>query len=103
MALEDRAQFDGGLAFLIGLLSQIDGLLGCPLEAALKQLSLDEEIVDVLLHGKGAYGDLLALAKACESEDDADFSSAFSRLQFTLRQINIAQMEALAWTDATLA
>ncbi len=103
LALEDRAQFDGGLAFLIGLLSQIDGLLGCPLEAALKQLSLDEEIVDVLLHGKGAYGDLLALAKACESEDDADFSSAFSRLQFTLRQINIAQMEALAWTDATLA
>jgi EAL and modified HD-GYP domain-containing signal transduction protein len=102
LALEDRAQFDPGLAFLIGLLSQIDGLLGCTLEVALKQLSLDEEIVAVLLHGQGAYGDLLSLAKACESEDDADFSNAFSRLQFTLRQINIAQMEALAWTDATL-
>ena len=57
----------------------------------------------VLLHGKGAYGNLLTLAKACETEDDADFSGAFSSLQFTLRQINIAQMEALAWTDAALA
>ena len=103
LALEDSAAFDPGLAFLIGLLSQIGGLLGCDMATALKQLSLAESIVDVLLHDKGPYANLLALARACESEDDADFARAFSKLGYTLRQINIAQMEALAWTDAALS
>lgn len=103
LANEDQEHFDPGFAFLIGLLSQIDGMLGCPLRDALAQLSLSDAIVDVLLGGEGAYADMLALVIACEAEDDADFARAFSLLRFSLRQINIAQMEALAWADATLS
>jgi EAL and modified HD-GYP domain-containing signal transduction protein len=103
LAEEDSANLDPGLAFLIGLLSQIESMLGCTLQNALAQLSLDEKIVEVLLGGEGVYGDMLTLIKACESEDDADFSRAYSKLSFTLRQINVAQMEALAWADSALA
>ncbi len=103
LALEDSAHFDPGTAFLVGLLSHIDSMLGCSMQTALAQLSLSEEIVAVLLGGGGAYGDMLALAKACETEDDSDFTDAYGKLRFTLRQINMAQMEALAWADSTLA
>ncbi len=103
LALEDGQHFDPGTGFLVGLLSHIDSMLGCTLQAALAQLSLSQEIVDALLNGTGPYADMLALAKACETEDDSDFTSAFGRLRFTLRQINMAQMEALAWADSTMA
>jgi EAL and modified HD-GYP domain-containing signal transduction protein len=103
LAQSDTDHFEPGTAFLIGLLSRIDAMLGCPMQSALAQLSLSEEIVELLLGGQSAYGELLALVKACESEDDDDFARAFSKLNFTLRQINIAQMEALAWSDGALA
>jgi EAL and modified HD-GYP domain-containing signal transduction protein len=103
LAEEERTHLDPGSAFLIGLLSQIDSILGCALHDALKQLSLGDEIVDVLLGGESVYADMLSLAKACEVEDDAEFSRTFSKLHFTLRQINIAQMEAIAWADSTLS
>jgi EAL and modified HD-GYP domain-containing signal transduction protein len=102
LAEEDRSHLDPGSAFLIGLLSKIDSMLGCPMQNALLQLSLGKEIIDVLLGGESVYGDMLSLAKACESEDDAEFARAFDRLNFTHRQINIAQMEALAWADSTV-
>jgi EAL and modified HD-GYP domain-containing signal transduction protein len=99
----DPAHLDPGSAFLIGLLSQIEGILGLPMQSALSQLSLNDEIVEILLGGQGTYSDMLSLTKACESEDDAEFSRAFGKLNFTLRQVNIAHMEALAWADAALS
>lgn len=103
LAEESQSQLDPGSAFLIGLLSQIDRMLGCPMPNALAQLSLSKEMTEILLGGEGVYGDMLSLAKACESDDEADFSLAFSKLNFTLRQVNIAQMEALAWADSALS
>lgn len=102
LAQSDRDNLDPGTAFLVGLLSQIEGMLGSPMQSTLAQLSINESIVEVLLGGPGVYRDMLMLAKACESEDEAEFSRAFSTLNFTLRQINIAQMEALAWADGAL-
>lgn len=102
LALEDPARLDPGEAFLIGLLSQLDRMLGCPMQSALAQLSLNDEMAQVLLGGPGVYADMLLLTQACEAEHDADFARAFGKLHFTLRQINIAHLEALAWTDATL-
>ncbi len=103
LAEESQSQLDPGSAFLIGLLSQIDRMLGCPMPNALAQLPLSKEMTEILLGGEGVYGDMLSLAKACESDDEADFSLAFSKLNFTLRQVNIAQMEALAWADSALS
>ena len=102
LAQQEPATFDAGSAFLIGLLSRIDAMLGCPMQSALGRLSLNDDIVETLLGGPGPYGEMLALVKACESEDDAEFAQAFSKLNFTLRQINMAQVAALAWADTAL-
>lgn len=91
---------DAGAAFLVGLLSQIDQLLGQPMGELLNQLGLDDSVAEALQHGTGPYGALLALVVACESDDEAAFSAAFRQLPFSLRQINIAHMESLAWADS---
>lgn len=91
---------DAGAAFLVGLLSQIDQLLGQPMAELLNQLGLDDSVAEALQHGTGPYGALLALVVACESDDEAAFSAAFRQLPFSLRQINIAHMESLAWADS---
>ena len=103
LALQAPEQLDAGSAFLVGLLSQIEGLLGCPMQSTLAQLSLNDDIVGALLGQPGVYRDLLRLVVACESENDPDFPAAFARLHFSLRQINLALMDALAWTDGALA
>jgi EAL and modified HD-GYP domain-containing signal transduction protein len=91
--------YDPGSAFLIGLLSQLDLMMGTPMAQALEPLALDDEVNVALLQGEGRYGDLLKIAIASESEDDTAFASAFRRLGFNLRQINLAHLEALAWAD----
>lgn len=52
--------------FLVGLLSFVDALLGMPIEAVLKELTLPEVIRDVLLRSEGAYGRYFLLALAVE-------------------------------------
>ncbi|WP_296511079.1 HDOD domain-containing protein [Rhodoferax sp.] len=89
-----------GAAFLVGLLSQIDSLLGLPMQELLPQLALDDSVCDALLSGKGLLGSLLALVCACETDHEADFNTAYARLPFSLKQINVAHMEALVWADS---
>ena len=100
LALQDLSAEESESAFLVGLLSLLDRMLGIDLRQALEQLSLDREVMQSLLEPNGKYAALLALSIACESEDDAAFNAAFVRLGYTLRQINMAHMEALAWSDA---
>ena len=100
LALHDVGSFDSESAFLVGLLSLLDRMLGTELQPALEQLSLDKDVMESLIASTGKYAGLLALAVACEADDDDAFNAAFGRLSYTLRQINMAHMEALAWSDA---
>ena len=86
-------------AFLIGLFSQLDRLLGCTLPEALGMVQLDEVITETLLRQSGKFAPLLKMAIACESDDGNEFSIAAGRLDLTYRQINLAHMEALVWAD----
>ena len=52
-----------------------------------------------LLRREGFLGDLLTLAEACESSDDALFDRAAGLLHLTSQQINFAHLQALAWAD----
>ena len=102
LAEQDSSKPDSGSAFLVGLLSHIDRMLGTPMAQALEQLSLADEVTSALLTSEGKFANILALAVACESEDDAAFSQAFHTLDYSLRQINIAHMDALAWADSVI-
>jgi c-di-GMP-related signal transduction protein len=95
----DLSAEDGDSAFVVGIFSLLDTMLGIPLPEALHLLSLPPAVLEALEQGSGPYGALLALAKACEGEDDAIFAAAAAALPFSNHQINMAHMDALAWAD----
>lgn len=56
-------------AYLMGMFSTLGVLMGVPLERALEELAISEDIKDALLKGEGACGDLYNLVLCYESAD----------------------------------
>ena len=86
-------------AFVVGVFSLLDVMLGVPLARALETVSLPESVIDALLHKKGRFAPFLELTIACESGDAAAFARAAAQLQLSNHQVNMAHMQALAWAD----
>jgi len=99
LALEIFSQEEADQAFVTGIFSLLDVMLGMPMEAALGLLNLPAAVVAALLRHEGTLGDLLTLAEACEMNDDAAFDRAAHNLRLTSPQINLAHLQALAWAD----
>lgn len=99
LAQNNMSLDEAGSAFLVGLLSQVDRMLGTPMTNLLARLALDPEVSAALLHRSGKFGDMLSLVIACESDDAQAFGAAFARLGYSTHQINMAHLEALAWSD----
>lgn len=86
-------------AFVAGVFSLLDTMLGMPLDKALESISLPETVIDALLHNTGLLAPFLALTKACESADDEVFAQMAGELQLTNHQVNWAHLNALAWAE----
>ncbi|MGP1628691.1 MAG: EAL and HDOD domain-containing protein [Giesbergeria sp.] len=99
LALEIFDQELADEAFVAGIFSLLDAMLGMPMESALRLISVPEPVAQALLHHEGPLGALLKLAEACESSDDAAFDHAAVALGLTSSQINGAHLQALAWAD----
>jgi c-di-GMP-related signal transduction protein len=89
-------------AFVTGVFSLLDAMLGVPLDEALEAISLPEMVTDALLHRKGVLAPFLDLTEACESADDDAFAKAANALQLTNRQVNWAHLQALAWAETLI-
>ncbi len=87
-------------AFVVGVFSMLDTMLGMPLESALGSVALPESVVDALLHNRGVFAPFLALTKACESGDEAAFAYNAGQLQLSNHQVNWAHLQALAWAES---
>lgn len=87
-------------AFVVGVFSLLDTMLGVPLEKALESISLPEAVTHALLTKTGVLAPLLALTVACESVDDEAFARLAEQLQLTNHQINMAHLNALAWAES---
>ncbi|GKS90474.1 MULTISPECIES: HDOD domain-containing protein [unclassified Acidovorax] len=99
LALETMSQEDADQAFVVGIFSMLDRMLSMPMESAVGLLHVPGTVSEALLHRTGTLGELLRLAEACESSDDAAFDQAASSLQLSSQQINMAHLQALAWAD----
>ncbi|MDD2713707.1 MAG: HDOD domain-containing protein [Simplicispira sp.] len=100
LALESGiAQEEADQAFVVGIFSLLDTMLGLPMESALKLISVPEAVQAALLHHTGMLGNLLILVQACESNDDDAFDRAAGVLRLSSQQINGAHLQALAWAD----
>lgn len=88
---------DADEAFLTGLFSLLDVMLGIPMAQALHLVHAPQAVADALLHRQGPLGDLLQLSEACERVDAPHFDQFARALQLTDPQINLAHLQALAW------
>ena len=87
-------------AFVVGVFSMLDTMLGVPMERALESVALPESVVEALLHNKGVFAPFLELTRACESGDDAAFARTADALNLSNHQINMAHMNALIWAES---
>ena len=85
--------------FVAGLFSLLDLVMHMPMEEVLKQISLPAEITEAILHNKGPYAPYLALAIACEQDDQSSIESLAREIGRDVADINGVHMDALLWTQ----
>lgn len=86
-------------AFVVGVFSLLDSMLGMSLEAALATLTLPDSVTQALLHNTGPLAPFLELTVACETGDDATFARSATMLGLDSNQINWAHLQALTWAE----
>jgi len=89
-------------AFVVGVFSLLDVMLGVPLEKALDSISLPEPVMEALLHRTGVFAPFLRVAEICETGTEEEVAKAADALQLSNHQVNMAHLEALAWTENLL-
>jgi EAL and modified HD-GYP domain-containing signal transduction protein len=86
-------------AYMTGLLSLVDVLLGWPMDACIKHLNLADEIGAALLQREGTLGHLIDL---CEALEAANFEAALpiaEALHLPLESVMTAQNVALGYSE----
>lgn len=86
-------------AFIAGILSLLDTLLGIPMEEITEQINLAPDVKLALLQRQGMLGELLTLTEKLERND---FAAAGELLDASGLQVNDllqAQMEAMRWAN----
>lgn len=104
MELLARAQHPGNSdyqdrAFMTGILSLLDILLGISMTEILAQLSLNEEVKAALLDNSGHLGQLLILSKTLEMANFDAATEMLSQAGIPLSTLTEAQLEAFRWVD----
>jgi EAL and modified HD-GYP domain-containing signal transduction protein len=89
-----------GRAFLVGVLSLLDVVLGVPMERVVAQLPLDPRIVGALLLRRGELGQLLRLVELHERDDVRGMNLVAASLDdLPLHELTIGQLRATRWAD----
>lgn len=87
-------------AFMVGMLSLLDTLLGEPMPDILARMSLQDDVEAALLEREGGLGELLVLCERVEAGDIGAVGQALqARSGLTMNELNMAQMEAVGWAN----
>ncbi|MBL8226427.1 MAG: EAL domain-containing protein [Chromatiales bacterium] len=101
--LSEQAGFDGvgrDRAFMTGLLSLLDALLGEALADVIAPLGLPDEVVSALLHRQGRLGDRLRLVEALEAGDDGEATALLdANRTCAVAELPALQVAAMAWAN----
>ncbi len=100
LAAELLSQEECDNAFVVGVFSMLDAMLGVPLEKALESVALPQQVLDALLHRKGVFAPFLELTEACESGNDEVFARVANVLHLSNKQVNWAHLQALTWAES---
>ncbi len=88
----------GGL-FLVGILSTLDALFNVPMDQALGQLRLPDEVVAALTRGEGIYAPYLRLVLACEHFDQESIARLAELIGACADEVNLAHIKAMIWAE----
>ena len=88
--------------FLLGLLSLLDSLLGISMAAVVERIHLSAALREALLDSGGPLGPYLALAIAAEKGHVANVARFAERLEYSLSEVEVASLAALAWAEEAL-
>ena len=87
-------------AFMVGILSLLDVLLGVPMREIVTELPIEAEVKDALTDRAGREGKLLSLIESKEANDVNAVHAALRGLgSITLAQLTEADFEAVTWAD----
>ncbi|MCA9502363.1 MAG: EAL domain-containing protein [Spirochaetaceae bacterium] len=89
-------------AFLVGMLSMVDALLGRPLETLVGELRLSEDMARALIHHEGPLGELLSLVESIERAEVDKFESRLESHGLDLEALQALEHEAYDWVHGLL-
>lgn len=85
-------------AFMVGVFSLLDILMGDPLENILRTLHLTDNIEAALLRKEGRLGEMLKLVEHAENFDFDEAALLLDKLNISPESFSQAQAIALSWT-----
>ena len=102
LLMEELARSSGGDAemrnelFICGVFSLLDRLFQQPLAELLRTIPVPQLVHETLIEGTGPYAPYFNLVKAIEAESLYDFRECAEALMMGVREINQAELRALA-------
>lgn len=87
-------------AFMVGILSLLDALLGIPMKEILEEVPVIDEVHEALISHGGMLGGLLAICEMLEGEKFDALPAALDKLKLDVHSAMQAQVEALQWVNA---
>lgn len=87
-------------AFMTGILSLIESLIGKPLADIVSELNLGERLAAALLQREGELGSLLKLVESVEHPDLKDTRSLLAQSSaLSLSDLTVAEIDAMSWAN----
>lgn len=89
-------------AFIVGILSLLDELLGIEMQQIVNKLGISEDMCQALISRHGRLGKALQLVEANEKDDTAALESILNELGFlSLNEFTDIKMQATGWAHQT--
>ncbi|MHB1100169.1 MAG: EAL domain-containing protein, partial [Burkholderiales bacterium] len=88
-------------AFMTGIMSLMDTLLGTPISEILSSIPVSQEVKDALTERSGTLGKLLDLAEDLEKGNVEGIEACLAECsKVSLHDVSVAQAEALKWSNS---
>lgn len=87
-------------AFMTGVLSLVDVVLGMEKAQILDQLNLADDVKQALLQHEGFLGHMLLLMERMESGEFDAVATLLNQLRLTPQELHRAQIEAMGWASS---
>ncbi len=99
LAKDTLSAEDADNAFVVGIFSMLDVMLGVPMDKALAEITLSEPIVMALKNDSGVFGSYLQLVRAVEQRDFDNLDFLSSALGIQGWRVSSVHLAALSWVE----